>query len=118
VIAISGEFDGTAPDGLIADYFFSKGSYRPEELFNKIAELISSAPLRPNVVKPDRAPVWLPSNAEGYFVVTCTDCLRSFSVPSEEASFEVRKVPCLFCGTSVKFLADPAKVKQKTEGST
>lgn len=111
VIAISGEFNGTAPDGLIADHFFSKGSYRPEELFGTIAALISRAPLRPNVVKPDKAPVWLPRNAEGYFVVTCPDCLRSFSVPSEEASFEVCSTPCPFCETSVKFLADPTKVR-------
>lgn len=110
VIAISGEFSGTAPEGLIADHFFSKGSYRPEELFEKIAELISRAPLRPNMVKPDNAPVWIPRNAEGFFVITCPDCLRSFSVPSEEASFEVRHAPCVFCATSVKFLAEPTKV--------
>jgi CheY-like chemotaxis protein len=111
VIAISGEFNGTAPEGLIADYFFSKGSYRPDELFDKIAELIARAPLRPNVVKPDKAPVWIPRNAEGYFVITCSDCLRSFSVSSDEASYEVCKTPCPFCGTSVKFLAEPTKIR-------
>jgi CheY-like chemotaxis protein len=42
VIAISGEFNGTAPEGLIADHFFSKGSYGPEALFDKIADLIAT----------------------------------------------------------------------------
>jgi hypothetical protein len=68
VIAISGEFSGTAPEALIADHFFRKGSYRPEELFERIADLISRAPLRPQMIKPDRAPVWIPRNAEGYMV--------------------------------------------------
>jgi len=29
VIAISGEYNGTAPEGLIADTYFSKGEYTP-----------------------------------------------------------------------------------------
>lgn len=32
VIAISGEYGGDSPAGLIADAFFEKGQYRPEEL--------------------------------------------------------------------------------------
>lgn len=111
VIAISGQFNGIAPEGLIADYFFSKGSYRPQELFDKIAELIAHAPMRSNVAKPDRAPVWVPRNAGDYFVVTCTDCLRSFSISADEASTEVRCSPCPFCGVTVCYLADPSSIK-------
>jgi DNA-binding NarL/FixJ family response regulator len=33
VIAISGEYNGAIPPGLIADAFFFKGSYTPEEMF-------------------------------------------------------------------------------------
>lgn len=117
VIAISGEFNGIQPEGLIADHFFSKGAYRPEDLFRKIADLIADAPLRPNVLKPDRAPVWIPKNAEGYFVITCTDCLRSFSAPQDEAAAEVRSTPCPFCGVKVRFLADPAQLKRRSEGA-
>lgn len=117
VIAISGEFHGIAPEGLIADYFFSKGAYRPEELFRKIAELIGLSPLRPTVAKATRAPVWVPVNAEGYFVLTCTDCLRSFSVPDEEAAKEVRKTECPFCSVVVHYLADPAKLNANRKKS-
>jgi hypothetical protein len=81
VIAISGEFNGASPAGLIADAFFTKGQYPAEELFRKIADLIEQSPLRPNLAKPDRAPVWIPRTDAGYLVVTCTDCLGSFSVP-------------------------------------
>ena len=115
VIAISGEFHGQSPSGLIADAFFSKGQYAPEELFEKIAELIEQSPLRPNVAKPDRAPVWIPRSSTGYFVVTCTDCLRSFSVPDDQPqdSYDVRSTACTFCGTTVQYLANLRPVGKK-----
>jgi CheY-like chemotaxis protein len=120
VIAMSGEFSGESPAGLIADAFFTKGQYAPEELFLKIAELMEQSPLRPNLIKPDRAPVWMPRSDTGYFVVTCTDCLRSFSVPDEssEIGSEVRSTACTFCGTAVCYLADFRNVeKKKSKGS-
>ena len=117
VIAISGDFNGKSPTGLIADAFFTKGQYAPEELFRKIADLMEQSPLRPNLTKPDRAPVWIPHSDTGYFVVTCTDCLRSFSVPDEELELgsEVRSAVCIFCGTNVCYLADFGRVTRKKE---
>lgn len=115
VIAISGEFNGESPEGLIADAFFTKGQYSPEEMFQKIAELIEQSPLRPNLAKPDRAPVWVPRSDTGYFVVTCTECLRSFSVPYKEAddASEVRSTTCTFCSNTVRYLADLPDRRQK-----
>ena len=114
VIAISGEYSGETPAGLIADAFFVKTQYTPEELFHRIAELIEQSPIRPHLAKPDRAPVWVPLNDQGYFVVTCTDCLRSFSVPEDELPqrSEIRETPCTFCGVTVRYLAD-RQVMQK-----
>ena len=106
VIAISGEFSGTQPVGLIADAFFSKGQFKAEELFRKIRELIEGCPLRPQLSKPDKAPVWIPRNETGYFVVTCTECLRSFSIPEEHSGSEVHETHCIFCDTKVRYLAD------------
>jgi hypothetical protein len=105
VIAISGEYDGS-PEGLIADAFFSKAQYSPNQLFAKILELIGQAPIRPHIARPDKAPVWVPRNESGYFVLTCTECLRSFSVPEEEAHSELRKTQCAFCNTEIRYLAD------------
>ena len=51
VIAISGEYNGIAPAGLIADAFFTKAGYTPEQLFQKIAELLQQYPIRPHVAK-------------------------------------------------------------------
>jgi CheY-like chemotaxis protein len=115
VIAISGEYSGESTTGLIADAFFVKGQYRPEELFRKIAELIQQSPFRPQLAKSDRAPVWVPRNDQGYFVVTCTDCLRSFSVPEDEIDeqSEMRETICVFCGTTVRYLADLKTLRKK-----
>jgi CheY-like chemotaxis protein len=106
VIALSGEFTGTMPTGLIADAFFYKGQYSPDELFAKIAELLEQFPIRPQITKPDKAPVWIPRDRSGYFVVTCTECLRSFSVPDDELgrAAEVRETDCIFCDARVKYL--------------
>ncbi len=114
VIAISGEYDGIAPEGLIADAFFTKAGYKPEQLFTRIAELLEQNPIRAHVTKPDRAPVWIPRNAEGYFVLTCTECLRSFSVPDEEATTkQLRDTHCVFCGAIVRYLADVELLRTK-----
>ncbi len=113
VIAISGEYSGITPSGLIADAFFHKGDYTPEQLFSKIADLLEQFPLRPHIFKPDRAPVWVPRNAQGYFVVTCTECLRSFSVPLQEGGKHLREAPCIFCAATVRFLVNPEEETRK-----
>lgn len=107
VIAMSGEFSGITPEGLISDAFFTKAHYEPEELFAKIADLLRRAPLRPQIAKPDKAPVWIPTNDTGYVVVTCTECLRSFSVPAcEAATTEVKEAECVFCNSPNRYLCD------------
>ena len=111
VIAISGEFKADANTGLIADWFFAKGDYTPSELFRKIANLIEKSPMRPTAPRVDRAPIWIPKSTDGYFVVTCTNCLRSFSVPETEAAPELRETECPFCSTTVFFFADPQTVR-------
>lgn len=115
VIAISGEYTAGEPEGLIADAFFIKGQYRIDELFQKIADLLVHSPIRPHLAKPDRAPVWIPRSDTGYFVVTCWECLRSFSIPDEQAGTEVRETACVFCDSKIRYLADlRAKGRRQT----
>jgi CheY-like chemotaxis protein len=111
VIAISGQYNSTAPAGLIADAFFSKGLYSQEELFERITELLEQSPLRPHVARPERAPLWVPRSSMGYFVVTCTNCLRSFSVEDSGGKEEYRESECLHCGSTVCYLADLSGLK-------
>ena len=106
-IAVSGEFEPPiAPLGVLTDAFFAK-PFRFEELLAKIADLLRDAPPRP-AIKRDRAPVWVPRNGE-YYVITCTDCLRSFSIPAEKSIRllrELRTLECIFCEAQVQFIVE------------
>ena len=106
VIAVSGEFVGEGPTTLLADYFLTKGHYTPDQLAHKIAELLERSPLRPHLPKPDKAPIWVPLNERNYYVLTCTECLRSFSIPREESHDQVSEADCIFCGCRVSFIRD------------
>jgi len=108
IIVISAAYTGLAPGGVIADAFFYKGDYAPDELFTKIADLLERSPLRPHLGRPERAPLWIPLNNEGYFVVTCTQCLRSSPVEDEHDSPELRETTCIYCDSKLQFLAHSA----------
>jgi DNA-binding response OmpR family regulator len=106
-IAVSGEFHApVAPLGVLADAFLAK-PFRFEELLAKIADLLRVAPPRPAIMR-YRAPVWVPRNGE-YYVITCTDCLRSFSIPAEKSLRllrELRTLECIFCEAQVQFIVE------------
>lgn len=111
VIVITGEFVGASnPEGLLADAFFHKGQYKPDELFKQIQLLLEQSPIRPYAAKPDKAPVWIPRNGH-YIVVTCTECLRSSSVPDSDAGEGPHRLTCLYCGTQIRFIVEPRKTK-------
>jgi DNA-binding response OmpR family regulator len=106
-IAVSGEFQPAAePLGVLADVFFAK-PFQFEDLLAKVAELLRAGPPRP-AAKQDRAPVWVPRNGE-YYVITCTDCLRSFSIPAEKSVRvlrELRTLECIFCDVPIQFIVE------------
>jgi DNA-binding response OmpR family regulator len=106
-IAASGEFaPPVEPLGVIADGFITK-PFEIQELLARIAALLREAPPRP-AIKRDKAPVWVPRNGE-YYVITCTDCLRSFSIPAEKDARvlrELRTMECIFCEAQVRFIVE------------
>ncbi len=105
VIAVSGAYSGGS-GGIIADAFFFKGQYSPEELFSKIRALIEAGPIRPSIPKSDGAPLWIPINESGYFVVTCPACLRSSSIEAIDSPTELRELECPFCGNAIRIISD------------
>lgn len=109
VIAVSGEFTGPElPPGVIADVFLEKGRHSPKELLNKITELLEKAPLRPSPARAQYAPLWVPVNERKYYVLTCTNCLRSFPLQEHAAAPDrsEHEAECDHCGTAVKYRFD------------
>jgi CheY-like chemotaxis protein len=101
VIVISGEFSGVSvPESVLADAFFAKGQYKPENLFARIIDLLREIPPRPRIGKPQKAAVWV-KNDKGIIAVTCTDCLRTF--PVLEAITGINVAECEFCSCTIRF---------------
>lgn len=116
IIAMSGEYVGAEwPEGVIADTYLQKGEHSPEVLVSKIRELLEKSPLRANIVKAPTAPVWIPRDGKSYFVLTCTDCLRSFSLPApaEDGNKRLeRTAKCEFCDSNVVYVLDSSLIEQ------
>jgi len=106
-IAISGEYVlASMPLGLLVDHFFQKGGYTPEQLLAKMKELIADSPIRPNLGKADKAPLWIPKIDTDYVVVTCPECLRSSSIPDSIVSEELKQTAGVACGATIRYLVD------------
>jgi CheY-like chemotaxis protein len=102
VIVISGEFSGIdVPNSVLADAFFEKSQYEPAQLILRIADLVSSGPIRAHAGKLN-TPVWIPRGESKYVAVSCTNCLRTFPVHMPLAR-GTHNVTCDFCSSPVKF---------------
>lgn len=102
VIATSSEYTAiTVPHETICDVFVPKSAKFFSELIGEARSLISESPIRSSQPKARVAPVWIPRSASGYIVLTCPECLRSFSVSEPQASsgHDI----CVFCSTDVPF---------------
>lgn len=101
VIVISGEFSGlSVPESVLADAFFPKGGFKPNELFETIIELLHELPTRPRTGKPNKAAVWV-KNDRGTIAVTCSECLRTF--PVSNVNKGINEAECDFCSSIIRF---------------
>ena len=102
VIASSGAYTGSAiPEGIAADAFYEKAS-RLSALF-EIVKVALNADVSKRSSEPP-VPMWLTvqggrPTGEEYFVVSCTECLRTFSHAHKKVLGVVHKADCVFCGT-------------------
>jgi CheY-like chemotaxis protein len=102
VIVISGEFTGfDVPHSVLADAFFEKSQYTPDRLMAQIAALVRKAPLHPHEGKP-KSSVWIPHAQCERVSVTCTNCLRTSSLPAPPAS-GAHSAACEFCSFTIQF---------------
>lgn len=111
VIAMSGSYAGDAvPDDVMADAFYSKGEKRPPELFRIVEQVIRNfaAGLRSHETVP--APTWArcigrDKCGTSFILVSCADCLRSFSVTmSSDKTSGIYEARCIFCTSEVRYI--------------
>lgn len=107
VIAYSGEFVTAGNPSVICDRYIDKRSVSSTELLRAIGELLSQSPLRTQPARLMPAPAWVPRSINGYVVLTCPDCLRSFSVTTRNAIIGAdATIKCFYCGVDVNYHID------------
>jgi len=103
VIAISRDYTPTTmPHETICDTFIAKDPNFEFELLEETKRLISESPIRGSRPKADVAPLWVPRQGTGYIVITCPECLRSFSVLEPKKS-GIQHEACVCCGVNVPY---------------
>lgn len=113
IVAASGAYDcgNRIPDGIPADAFYAKGENRPEELLHTVAELIRSSNALAISHRRKSIPIWIPANGEDsnglpLIVLTCSECLRSFSPCILYKDAEIQETFCRFCANPIRYIID------------
>jgi CheY-like chemotaxis protein len=114
VIASSGAYSAgdLVPGGIIADAFHVKNGSGPAILLKTVASLLAlpSHEILDRHTNP--APVWIARNGKDlngvpYIVVTCPDCLRSFTLSVVHENLQdIQETECLFCATRIGYVVD------------
>ena len=103
-IAMSGEYlAGENPIGILADAFLQKGSSMVKELFEEVAKLLASSPIRSEREKTDIAPLFVPRDHAGYLIITCPKCLRPNKLEAMSLNGGIHQTICQSCSMRVKF---------------
>jgi hypothetical protein len=91
------------------DRFFGKGRYDLVDLRAKIAELLRGQ-RRAALLKDPKTVVWVPKDFSGYYVITCTNCLRSFPVRgTTEKEHTEEQTPCPHCQRALTYFIEESR---------
>ena len=107
VIVFSGSTPGELPAEAKPDGWFEKGALQIPELLKAVRDLVRKTPDRPCAPQVISTPVRTRRGGAGFFVLTCTDCLRLFQVMSTpEIKTVERTATCVHCEARVPFLVE------------
>ena len=107
VIVFSGSTPGELPAEAKPDGWFEKGAHQIPELLKAVHDLVRKTPDRPYAPQVISTPVRTRRGGAGFFVLTCTDCLRIFQVMSTpEVKTVERTATCVYCEARVPFLVE------------
>lgn len=120
VIAISGahSIDASMPVGVMADVFYPKGRCHPDELMRTIRDLMRGPLSRPTNYRPCQPPALqgartsIDSSGLPVVLLTCTDCLRAFSLNAAGYVGEgILQAHCSHCKVPVQFFIEMSQVQ-------
>jgi CheY-like chemotaxis protein len=107
VIVLSGSIQRELPAEAKPDRWLRKGAQQIPELLQAVHDLARTTPDRAYIPQVISIPVRTRPGGAGYFVLTCTDCLRSFQVTStHESKAGEQAATCVHCEARVPFLIE------------
>jgi CheY-like chemotaxis protein len=110
IIVLSGSFQRDFPEDIKPDRWFRKSVEQIPELLQAVHDLAQQTPDHAYFPQVISAPVRTRPNGDGYFVLTCTDCLRLFEVTSTPENKTVeRTAVCVHCQAVVPFLIESSE---------
>jgi CheY-like chemotaxis protein len=113
VVAMSGSYEGeSVPPGVLADAFYAKGRTEPANLLKIVADLLRTSASRVSTHAQEMAPVWAPRisrdpHGTSYILLTCPECLRSFSLAAMQATATILDTTCVFCLGEIRYMIGP-----------
>ncbi len=110
VIVLSGSIQRELPEEVRPDRWFRKYAQQVPELLQAVHDLARKTPNHVYVPQVISTPVRTRPSGAGYFVLTCTDCLRLFEVTSTPENKTVeRTAVCVYCEARVPFLIESSE---------
>ena len=110
VIVLSGSCPANFLRKSKPDRWFEKSPQQIPELLQAVHDLARKTPDRADLPQVISTPVRTRPNGAGYFVLTCTDCLRLFQVTSTPENKTVERTAiCVHCEARVPFLIESSE---------
>jgi len=110
VIVLSGSIQRELPAEARPDRWFRKSVQQVPELLQAVHDPARKTPDCADLPQVISTPVRTRPDGAGYFVLTCTDCLRSFQVTSTPENKTVeRTAVCVHCEARVPFLIESSE---------
>ena len=110
VIVLSGSIQRELPEEVRPDRWIRKSVQQVPELLQAVHDLARKTPDCADLPQVISTPVRTRPDGAGYFVLTCTDCLRLFQVTSTPENKTVQRIAvCVHCEARVPFLIESSE---------
>jgi len=110
VVILSGSMPSEFPEEAKPDVWFDKGALRVPEFLKVVRDLVRKTPDPANLPQVVTTPVRTRLGFAGYFMLTCTDCLRMFRATSTPENKAVEQTTvCAYCEARVPFLIESSE---------